>query len=324
MSGEVALPEGESDAWRAESLDGRPRAQRGAARQRPLARLRAAGGRRHRVRVAAMKALLALFGAVQVVLGLLLWITPGFFFDEIGPYGVRNDHYLGDLATWYLALGAVDAGGGASRGWRIPVLVLALAQNTLHAFNHLIDVDHAHPKWLGPANLVSLVLTSCCWPGCSTPSASRPASRTAPPPPRRTPRPRTPARCPSPRRAFSCVRWPSAPSTRPVPTRMNEAVSSECRSSGPESSSPGRSTARRKCEPRKEAKVSFGRMSDEFQTIEEARDGPRRRRLPRRRVDRARVVPRRPARQAGAGRGPGRASARPSWPRPSRAPPAAS
>ena len=46
-----------------------------------------------------MKPLLALFGAAQVVLGLLLWITPGFFFDEIGPYGVRNDHYLCLLYT---------------------------------------------------------------------------------------------------------------------------------------------------------------------------------------------------------------------------------
>ena len=107
-----------------------------------------------------MKALLALFGAVQVVLGLLLWITPGFFFDEIGPYGVRNDHYLGDLATWYLALGAVTLVAVRRVDWRIPVLVLALAQNTLHALNHLIDVNHAHPKWLGPTNLISLVLTS--------------------------------------------------------------------------------------------------------------------------------------------------------------------
>ena len=65
-----------------------------------------------------MKALLALFGAVQVVLGLLLWITPGFFFDEIGPYGVRNDHYLGDLATWYLALGAVTLVAVRRVDWR--------------------------------------------------------------------------------------------------------------------------------------------------------------------------------------------------------------
>jgi hypothetical protein len=54
-----------------------------------------------------MRPLLVAFAVVQIVLGLLLWITPGFFYDEIGPYGVRNDHYMGDLATWYLALGGV-------------------------------------------------------------------------------------------------------------------------------------------------------------------------------------------------------------------------
>ena len=107
-----------------------------------------------------MKPLLVLFGAGQVVLGLLLWITPGFFFDEIGPYGVRNDHYLGDLATWYLALGAVTLVAVRRVSWRVPVLALAFVQYALHSFNHLIDVDHAHPKWLGPANLISLVLTT--------------------------------------------------------------------------------------------------------------------------------------------------------------------
>jgi len=107
-----------------------------------------------------VKILLALFAAVQLVLGLLLWITPGFFFDEIGPYGVRNDHYLGDLATWYLALGAVALVAVRRVGWRVPVLALALAQNFLHALNHLIDVGEAHPKWLGPVNLISLVLTT--------------------------------------------------------------------------------------------------------------------------------------------------------------------
>jgi hypothetical protein len=107
-----------------------------------------------------MKLLLVLFGAGQVVLGLLLWVTPGFFFDEIGPYGVRNDHYLGDLATWYLALGAVTLVAVRRVRWRVPVLALAFIQYALHSFNHLIDLNHAHPKWLGPANLISLVLTT--------------------------------------------------------------------------------------------------------------------------------------------------------------------
>ena len=107
-----------------------------------------------------MKPLLALFGAAQVVLGLLLWITPGFFFDEIGPYGVRNDHYLGDLATWYLALGAATFVALRHASWRVPVLALAFIQYALHSVNHLIDLGDAHPHWLGPANFGSLVLTT--------------------------------------------------------------------------------------------------------------------------------------------------------------------
>ena len=106
-----------------------------------------------------MKALLALFALAQLVLGALLWLAPGFFFDEIGPYGVRNDHYMVDLATWYLALGAAALVAVRRASWRVPVLALAFAQYALHSVNHLIDVGDAHPKWLGPANLVSLALT---------------------------------------------------------------------------------------------------------------------------------------------------------------------
>jgi uncharacterized membrane protein len=107
-----------------------------------------------------VKALLALFGAVQLVLGVLLWITPGFFFDEIGPYGVRNDHYMGDLGTWYIALGVATLVAVRRARWRVPVLALALIQNTLHVVNHAIDVGDADPEWLGPVNLVLIALTS--------------------------------------------------------------------------------------------------------------------------------------------------------------------
>ena len=106
-----------------------------------------------------MKALLALFGVAQIVLGLLLWLTPGFFFDEIGPYGVRNDHYMGDVASWYIALGAVALVAVRRASWRLPLLALAFLQYALHSLNHLIDVGGADPEWLGPANLASLLLT---------------------------------------------------------------------------------------------------------------------------------------------------------------------
>ena len=54
-----------------------------------------------------MRWLLLAFALGQLVLGLLLWLTPGFFHESIGAYGARNDHYMADVTTWYLALGAV-------------------------------------------------------------------------------------------------------------------------------------------------------------------------------------------------------------------------
>jgi hypothetical protein len=107
-----------------------------------------------------MRALLTAFAAIQVLLGAGLWLTPDFFHDEIGPYGPQNDHYMGDLATWYLALGAAAFVAVRRTSWRVPVLALAFIQNALHSFNHLIDVGEADPDWLGPANLVSLVLAT--------------------------------------------------------------------------------------------------------------------------------------------------------------------
>ena len=107
-----------------------------------------------------MRPLLIAFGAVQLVLGALLWLAPGFFYDEIGPYPPRNDHYMADLATFYLALGAVTLVAVRRERWRVPVLALALIQYALHSLNHLIDIGDADPSWLGPANFVSLLLTS--------------------------------------------------------------------------------------------------------------------------------------------------------------------
>jgi hypothetical protein len=107
-----------------------------------------------------MRILLIVFGVTQIVVGLLLWLTPGFFHDEIGPYGARNDHYMADLATFYIALGAVALVALRRPSWRVPLLAFAVLEYTLHSLNHLIDVGEADPSWLGPANLVLIVLST--------------------------------------------------------------------------------------------------------------------------------------------------------------------
>jgi hypothetical protein len=104
--------------------------------------------------------LLLVFGLVQIVLGLFLWLAPETFFEEVGPYGVRNDHYMADLATFYLALGAGALVAVVRTSWRIPVLAVALVQYVLHSLNHLIDIGEADPGWLGPANLIAVAATA--------------------------------------------------------------------------------------------------------------------------------------------------------------------
>jgi hypothetical protein len=107
-----------------------------------------------------MRLILIAFALGQLLLGLLLWLAPGFFFDEIGPYPPRNDHYMADLATFYLALGAVTLVAVRRPSWRVPVLAFAVVHYALHSLNHLIDIGEADPSWLGPANFASLLLTA--------------------------------------------------------------------------------------------------------------------------------------------------------------------
>jgi hypothetical protein len=56
-----------------------------------------------------MRWLLLAFALGQLVLGLLLWLTPGFFQESIGPNGARNDHYMAD-AVALATVAAVERG----------------------------------------------------------------------------------------------------------------------------------------------------------------------------------------------------------------------
>jgi hypothetical protein len=103
---------------------------------------------------------LVAFALVNLALAAMLAFAPHAFFDDIGPYGTRNDHYMRDLATFYGASGIAGLIAVARSSWRTPVLWLLAIQSGLHAVNHLIDIDAAHSSWLGPANFASLAIAT--------------------------------------------------------------------------------------------------------------------------------------------------------------------
>ncbi len=124
----------------------------------------------------ALKPLLLISAAVSLVTGVLLWVAPGFFYDNVGPFGPRNGHYMADVATFYLALGVAEYVAALRTSWRVPVLTVAVVQSALHAINHLIDIGNADPGWLGPVDFVGIALATALLAWMLS-AARRPASR---------------------------------------------------------------------------------------------------------------------------------------------------
>jgi hypothetical protein len=100
------------------------------------------------------------FAASQFALAALMVFAPHTFFTDIGPFGVQNDHYLRDTATFNAAFGVALAVAYRRVAWRTPVLCCVAIQFALHSINHLADIGDAHPHWLGPADFISLSLAT--------------------------------------------------------------------------------------------------------------------------------------------------------------------
>jgi hypothetical protein len=99
---------------------------------------------------------LGLLASYHLALALLMAALPHVFFATVGPFGIRNDHYIRDVATYNAAFGLGMALAVVRPSWRVPVLAITLAQFALHSVNHLLDADTAHPAWTGYVDLVSL------------------------------------------------------------------------------------------------------------------------------------------------------------------------
>jgi hypothetical protein len=108
---------------------------------------------------ARMRQALFLLAAVSLLIGLFMVIAPGTFVDKVAPFGEgADDHFLRDLATYQLAVGAGLLLAVRRVSWRVPVLFLGLLQGVLHTVNHLVDIADTDPGWLGPFDFVSLLL----------------------------------------------------------------------------------------------------------------------------------------------------------------------
>lgn len=107
-------------------------------------------------RASALAAGIWALAGVQLLIGLSQALAPGRFYDAIANFGARNDHFLRDVATYYLASAAALAIAARRPSWRAPVLAVVGFQYALHALNHLMDVGDADPSWVGPFDFVSL------------------------------------------------------------------------------------------------------------------------------------------------------------------------
>lgn len=113
-----------------------------------------------RTRFRFVEATLVAFGVYSLVLGLFMMVAPGTFFETLGEFGVRNDHYTFDNASFELPLGVLLLAALRWPSWRVPALSFATLHWALHSLSHIIDTDHGAGRAVGWLEAVTLVLAT--------------------------------------------------------------------------------------------------------------------------------------------------------------------
>jgi hypothetical protein len=106
----------------------------------------------------ALRISIGVVAAVNLAIGLYAGIAPGSFYEEIGTYGAENGHYVGDIASAYLAIGIALVVAVYRASWRVPVLAATALFWAIHALNHLGDIDEASSDGKGIADTVMIAL----------------------------------------------------------------------------------------------------------------------------------------------------------------------
>ena len=100
-------------------------------------------------------AVLVVVGVTQILTGALAFFAPGAFYDLAAGYPPENHHFLMDIGSWNIALGAIALYGARRAEWRTPLLGLIALQYVFHTGAHVIDVNDSDPSWHGPFAVVT-------------------------------------------------------------------------------------------------------------------------------------------------------------------------
>ena len=115
-----------------------------------------------RTRARYVEVTLIVFGLYSMLVGLFMFVAPGPFFDTLGNFGARNDHYIFDNASFEFPLGLMMLAAVRWPSWRVPALAFATLHWGLHALSHIIDPHHAAGD-LGGAALVAIDAVTTVW-----------------------------------------------------------------------------------------------------------------------------------------------------------------
>ena len=104
--------------------------------------------------------ILIVYGIYSVALGVFMMLLPVAFFDTLGAFGSRNNHYIFDNASFELPLGLLLLAAMRWWSWRVPALAFATAHWGLHALSHIIDTNHRAGAWVGYLEFAGLALST--------------------------------------------------------------------------------------------------------------------------------------------------------------------
>ncbi|MGE2691742.1 hypothetical protein [Mycolicibacterium pulveris] len=111
-------------------------------------------------RVGFVDVTLIVFGVYALGIGLFMMFAPGAFFDTLGNFGIRNDHYIFDNATFEVPQGLMLLAAVRWRSWRVPALAFATLHWALHTISHVVDPHHGAGDWVGWLEAGGLAVTT--------------------------------------------------------------------------------------------------------------------------------------------------------------------